>query len=337
NLPDDSPNIGNTSAGALLRTVAIGCETSMLAGRTPPENQNLEQYLNDMFDLNISLDIQNEPRLRNEIRREFFIATHGLRDTQYSLLRAISQARELIYIESPQFARTAIGAVQNPPNNTQVDLVAAIASRLAAVPNLKVIFCTPRLSDFDPSFTNWARAHYLARKDAVEALLGVAPDRVAVFHPTGFPGRPAFIRTTSVIVDDVWSCVGATHFRRRGMTFDGSVAVASLDRMLEDGYSKKVRDYRRALMGLKLGIVAPAGVGPVAGNWIRLQRPDSAFALVKDMLDQGGLGAIEPLWPGPADTDVLPAVVEAADPDGTQESNFQFMTTLASILDQLGR
>lgn len=336
NPPDDSVNTGNTSAGALLRTIAIGCETSQLAGMTPPADQNLEDYLTDLFGFTIDLDIQNEPRLRNEIRREFFIATHGLRDTQYSLLRAISQARELIYIESPQFARTALDPLAPPPNNTQVDLVAAIAARLAALPNLKVVICTPRLSDFNPAFTNWARYHYTARKEAIEMLLGVAPDRVAVFHPVGFPGRPAYIRTTSVIVDDVWSLVGAAHFRRRGMTFDGSVAIASLDRTLESGYSKKVRDYRRALMALKLAVAPPAGAVPASGEWIRLQRPESAFALVQDLLEQGGVGRIQPLWPGPSDN-VLPAQEDAADPDGTRAENFEFMTTMASILDQLGR
>ena len=56
-------------------------------------------------------------------------------------------------------------------------------------------------------------------------LLAVAQDRVAMFHPVGFPGRTAFIRTTSVIVDDVWCLVGAAHFRRRGMTFDGTTFI----------------------------------------------------------------------------------------------------------------
>jgi len=48
-----------------------------------------------------------------------------------------------------------------------------------------------------------AARHYKARTEAVSNLLAAAPDRVAVFHPVGFPGRTAFIRTTSIIVDDV--------------------------------------------------------------------------------------------------------------------------------------
>ena len=60
-----------------------------------------------------------------------------------------------------------------------------------------------------------------------------------------------------MIVDDVWCLCGATHWRRRGLTFDGSVAVASFDRQMENGYSKKVRAFRRALMAAKLAVEAP--------------------------------------------------------------------------------
>jgi hypothetical protein len=172
------------------------------------------------------------------------------------------QARELIYIESSQLARTARPG--NPAQDYEVDLVAAIVTRLQAQPNLKVIVCTPRLSDFGTSYRNFSRQHYKARSEAAGLLLSAAPDRVAIFHPVGFPGRTAFIRTTSVIVDDVWALVGAAHFRRRGMTFDGSVAIASFDRQLDEGYSKKVRDYRRALMAAKMRVPIPPPTQPAA-------------------------------------------------------------------------
>lgn len=340
NPPNDAPNVANTGSGVLLRTVAATADTSQLAEKTaPPAGLTTEQLLNDLlqkiginFNIN-GLTIKNEPRIQKEIRREFLNSKHGLRDTQYSLLRAIAEARELIYIESPQFARTAL----NNTDPSQIDLVAGLQIRLAAQPNLKVIICTPRLSDFHPSFNNWARQHYESRNEAVSLLTSLAPERVAVFHPVGFPGRPAFIRTTSVIVDDVWALVGSAHFRRRGMTFDGSAAVASFDRQLEQGYSKKVRAYRRALMALKLRVPAPVGNLAAPADWIRLERPESAFALVADLLAQGGLGRIQPLWPGPKDTVVLPADVAAADPDGTDKNNFEFMTTMAGVLNSLGR
>jgi hypothetical protein len=280
----------------------------------------------------ITVSIQNEPRLQREIRREFFVARHGLRDAQWSLRRAIAEARELVYIESPQFARTARPV--GPPQAFEVDLVAELAASLAAHPNLKVLICTPRDPDFATNFKGWWRQHYQARIEALGALLAVAPGRVALFHPVGFPGRTAFVRTTSVIVDDVWCLVGATHWRRRGMTFDGSAAIASFDRQLEHGYSLRVRAYRRALMAAKLGVQPPAPGAPPSGEWLRLARPASAFDLVADLLAQGGLGRIQPLYAGPSDTTVLPAGANIADPDGSDGAGF--VTTFAGMLNEAG-
>jgi hypothetical protein len=195
--------------------------------------------------------------------------------------------------------------------------------------------CTPRLSDFATSYRTYSRQHYKARHEAAGMLLSAAPDRVAIFHPVGFPGRTAFIRSTSVIVDDVWCLVGASHLRRRGMTFDGSVAIASFDRQMEEGYSKKVRDFRRRLMAAKLRVPAPQANQPLSGDWVRLARPDGAFAVVADLLAEGGLGRIEPLWPGPKDNQIIPEDDKAADPDGSTTD--QFWQIFSGALQELGK
>jgi hypothetical protein len=338
NDPDDSAST-DTGIGVLLETVAAGCETPWLGGLTPPApGLTIQQLINNAASAmglpppSISVSIQNEARVQREIRKEFFVARHGLRDAQWSLRRAIAEARELVYIESPQFARTARPVGQ--PQPFEVDLVAELAASLAAHPNLKVLICTPRDPDFATNFKGWWRQHYQARVEALGALLAVAPERVALFHPVGFPGRTAFLRTTSVIVDDVWCLVGATHFRRRGMTFDGSAAIASFDRQLEHGYSLGVRAYRRALMAAKLGIQPPAPGAAPSGEWLRLARPASAFDLVADLLAQGGLGRIQPLYAGPSDAAVLPAGANVADPDGSDGSSF--VTTFAGMLNEAG-
>jgi len=118
------------------------------------------------------------------------------------------------------------------------------------------------------------------------------------------------------------------------MTFDGSAAVASFDCQLEHGYSKKVREYRRALMAAKLKVQAPAPGTAPSGEWLRLGRPDSAFDLVADLLAQGGLGRIQSLYAGPSDTTVLPAQADVADPDGS--SGAGFLTTFAGMLNEAG-
>jgi hypothetical protein len=67
--------------------------------------------------------------------------------------------------------------------------VEALADRLAAHRSLRVIIATPRLPDHVPAYGGWIREALTARREAVDALRGVDPDRVVAFHPIGFPGR----------------------------------------------------------------------------------------------------------------------------------------------------
>lgn len=335
NPPQDT-KVTNTGLGVLLETVAAACETPELSVVNPPApTATVQSAVNAIAGaLGVpapTVTAANQNRVIGEIRRECVASAAGLRDALWSLRRALREARELIYIESPQFARTA--RPTGLPTAVQVDLVAEIAASLATHPNLRVVICTPRLPDFAPQFRGWSRQHFRARTEAVGNLLAVAPDRVATFHPVGFPGRPAYIRTTSVVVDDVWCLVGATHFRRRGMTFDGSAAIASIDRQMLDGYSRSVRAYRRAIMAAKLGVPAPATLVPSTA-WVRLGSPRGAFDLVASWLSQGGLGAIQPLYTGPSDTVVLPATDDMADPDGSSTGNY--LGLFASLIGEKG-
>ncbi len=320
----DSPPPAGTSSGVLLQTVAAVCETPELS--LLPEGNALDTdspiTLDQLLDtvagaLGIpspadSITIGNEDRLINEVRREYFLARHGAHDALWSLARAMSEADEFIYIETAGFARTA--RPDGDPEAHEVDLVTVMAERLAVQPNLKVVIVTPRESDLLPA--PFARRAIQQRKEAFDLLAAAAPERVMAFHPRGFPGRSALLRTTSVIVDDVWSLTGATHLRRRGMTFDGSAAIASLDRDIAAGYSRKVRHQRIALMAAKLGISAFDSEGLPVPNYQALARPASAFRLVRDLLAQKGLGLISPLWLGPEDASVLPQEHDIADPDG---------------------
>ncbi|MEO7040977.1 MAG: hypothetical protein ABI035_01830 [Gemmatimonadaceae bacterium] len=335
-VPTDS-TATNTGIGVLLETTPAICETPELSVITPPPpGATVQNLVNNLAStLGVSAPTVNlgptEPRMEQEVRREVIVSTSGLRDSLWSLHRALHDARELIYIESPQFARTAYPA--GAPKPQEIDLVDGILKALLFRPNLRLIVCTPRESDFAANYKGWSRQHYRARNDAVSTLLASVPDRVAIFHPVGFPGRSASVRTTTVVVDDVWCLTGATHMRRRGMTFDGSAAIASFDRQMENGYSKNVRAYRRNLMAAKMAVAAP-GAGSPSAEWLRLGHPLSAFQLVTDWLNDGGLGRIQPFWPGPADTTVLPATVDMADPDGSNGSTF--IATFASLLAESG-
>lgn len=337
---DDTPPPAGSSSGVLLQTVAAICETPELS-LLPPGNPfasntpiSLDQVLDTLTDalgipsVSGSIDVSNGDRLLNEIRREYFLASHGARDALWSLSRVLREADELVYIETPGFARTA--RPDGTPAAHEIDLVTVLAERMASQPNLKVIVVTPRQSDLIPA--PFARRAYVQRLEAYGILKAVDPNRVVMFHPRGFPGRHARVRSTTVVVDDVWSLTGATHFRRRGMTFDGSAAIASFDRDIVQGYSRKVRDQRIALMAACLELSPVDADGLPVPAYQRLHRPASAFGLIRDLLAQGGLGVLSPLWHGPTDDTVLPQSDNVADPDGRHGAPGDL--TLASFLSE---
>jgi hypothetical protein len=157
----------------------------------------------------------------------------------------------------------------------------------------------------------------------------------------GVPGRPLVIRTTTVVVDDVWCATGTSSFSRRELTFDGSNNVVLADWQLDRGAGVAIRAHRKSLMAAHLG-VGPAGagggapvssVGAPAADWVRLHQPVSAHAAFADVLAAGGLGKLLPLWSGPSPTApgaVLPHPPEAADPDG--RGGGTFVQTLAAAI-----
>ncbi|KMN81082.1 hypothetical protein VK98_15370 [Chromobacterium sp. LK11] len=342
NPPTAAPAaVPGTSSGVALETVCAVCETpelsllpdgNPLGSSSPITFQNLLNQLATALGLGSapSITVSNEDRLINAVRREFFVSKHGNRDSLWALTRAIGEADELIYIETAGFARTA--RPSGSPAAYEIDLAQKIADRMAANPNLKVIVCLPRETDFAPAYAPFVRRAIAQRKDAVDILQSAGAARVAVFHPRGFPGRWAQLRTTTVIVDDVWCLSGATHFRRRGMTFDGSMAVASFDRDIAGGYSRKVSAFRRQLMAAKLQVSPTDAAGLPASEWLRLQSPAAAFDLISDLLMQGGLNRLAPLWLGPTDASVIPQSDDVADPDGAAGASG--LLTLAGLLSE---
>ena len=130
----------------------------------------------------------------------------------------------------------------------------------------------------------------------------------------------------------MWALVGSSSFSRRGLTFDGSIDLSFLDRTLRQGSSSAVRELRKNAMARTL---APPAPGETANaSWVRLDRTRPAFELVREIVERGGDGLVEPLWPG-LPTSELPALDRAiADPDGRGFSTI--LGTFADILAGLG-
>jgi len=340
--PPAAPVAGTVSA-VMLETIAAICDTPELSFLPTPQPGDTIGAIQNAITNALGLAPQPPPapsnadRILVEVQREIATSKFGRRDAQWALTRAFAEARELVYIEGPAFAATARQpdppAAAVPFGPSAYDLVAALLAALNARPGLRVIICVPRMPEFAVQKAPWVRAALAHRKAAIESLTDVHPSRVAAFHPAGFPGRAALIRSTSVIVDDAWCMVGTSHIRRRGMTFDGGVDVASFDRQVAAGYSAGIAAFRRALMAAKLGVPVPGGPAQASALWTRLARPASAFDAVADLLAEGGLGRIQPIWAGPTDSQVIPQKGEVADPDGSGGADF--LTLFAGLISEI--
>ncbi len=325
--PDASPAAGQPHmAAAMLETISPTTDSPELSLLPVPSETDslavLGQSISSALGLapsTLSGAVGNETRLRHELQREIATARRGQRDAMWSIARAVAEAREYVLIESPMFARTARPTTGIRKDDT-IDLVAMLVERLDQNPRLKVMICLPRLPDFDVGKENWVRAAFRDRKEALEMLTsagGAGGMRVAAFHPIGFPGRPTVGRSTVVLVDDVYALVGTSHWRRRGMTFDGGCDVVSMDRHLDArGVSGAVARFRQELLATRLGIAIPSSPATSTALWTRLAEPESAYDVLRDLLSAGGLGRCQPAFAGPTDTAVIPEDVDKTDPDG---------------------
>jgi hypothetical protein len=136
-----------------------------------------------------------------------------------------------------------------------------------------------------------------------------------------------------VIVDDVYALVGTSHFRRRGMTFDGGCDIASIDRALNArGTSTSIARFRQELMANKLGVSVPAGPATSSALWTRLAEPEAAFDVLADLLATGGLGRCTPVFAGPTDNLVIPQSDEVSDPDGVDPDGTGLLALMLTVL-----
>ncbi len=80
-------------------------------------------------------------------------------------------------------------------------------------------------------------------------------------------------------------------------------------------------------------LVGPTdATGLPASGWLRLQSPAAAFDLIADLVMQGGLNRLAPLWLGPSDATVIPQSDDVADPDGAAGASG--LLTLAGLLSE---
>lgn len=336
-VPPAPPASPSTIAGAVLQTVPAFVETPELALISDDDVPAVDSFITGKLPGYLSMPNQTE--INRQVLREVRAAKHGRRDAQWALLRAIRHARELVYIETPLLSPTRNAAGGPSDSAAAVDLFTELANRLDVEPRLRAVILVPRVPPYVHGYEPWSMYFYAERTNVAQTLqlaAGAIPSadgkdrpRVVVAHPMGVPGRPLVIRTTTVIVDDVWMLSGTSSLSRRGLTFDGANDVVLTDWQLDRGASTAIRAHRKALMAAHLGVgpgtggvgggPAPSAVGVQYADYVRLHQPATAHEAFVDVLAAGGLGKLLPLFAGPdqsAPDAVLPHPPEVANPDG---------------------
>jgi hypothetical protein len=162
-------------------------------------------------------------------------------------------------------------------------------------------------------------------KERYQLVQGLPANQIVCFHPIGFPGRPDNIENNIIIVDDQWALTGSSAMRRRGLTFDGNTDLVFTDYDTINGHAVSIRQMRKQLFALRLGITGNATGSTIA---VLLEDPLQTFKLIREMLVAGGLGKIERLWNGRTEgiTFAEPTIDRlVANPEGNE---FNLVSTL---------
>lgn len=188
------------------------------------------------------------------VSRRILALRYGCREGATSVVAALARAEDFVYIETPALDLLEIGET-----NDTLGVANTLIQRLLQQPMLCVAICVPLeiMPGYPKTLGEYRDVALLESLAAIREAAGV--DRFVLFSPSAGPGRRLHITSTTVIVDDVYALTGTTHLWRRGLSFDSSLAVAVFDEVLQHGRPQDLRDFRRALLGGRLGL-PPAGV-----------------------------------------------------------------------------
>ena len=159
-------------------------------------------------------------------------APRGERSVARGYLKAIKQARELIYIEDQYLWSDDVGQ--------------RLADSLLENRHCRLIAVLPHYPDQDGALS--LPPNLVGRHAALSILKKAAPDRVAVYGIENHAGTPVYVHAKVCIIDDRWATVGSDNFNRRSWTHDSELSAAVWDtQVLPDGSAAYARDLRLAL------------------------------------------------------------------------------------------
>jgi phosphatidylserine/phosphatidylglycerophosphate/cardiolipin synthase-like enzyme len=162
-------------------------------------------------------------------RRGYAFAPDGEHSVARGYEKAVTRARDLIYIEDQYLWSADVGEV--------------FARALRDQPGLRLIAVVPPFPDQDGAISE--PPSLVGREAALRAMCTAGGDRVAVYGIENEAGVPIYVHAKVCIIDDEWASVGSDNFNRRSWTYDSELSAAVLDeaRALADdgGFAQRLR------------------------------------------------------------------------------------------------
>ncbi len=306
---EPTPLAGPGIWAAPLKTVSAGVEgeaillQALSLSSVYPFSSTLQDAIN-WFNTNVGIAIPAPAAtaassVARALDRRVLASAKGAREGAISLQRAISDAQDLVYIETPALDQLTIG-----PSDDRTEVISKLIARLGENRSLYVVLCVP-VHTMPGAPRGYRRVRDQLMLDTIDALRSAAGPRIAVFSPSAGPGRTLRLASTSVVVDDVYALTGTTHLSRRGLSFDSSFAAAIFDEILDGGRPLEVRQFRRRLVAERLGLT-PSLVP---------DDPADLVAAIKRVVKRGS-GRVAPFALSPADLPVTDADKDAWNRDG---------------------
>jgi phosphatidylserine/phosphatidylglycerophosphate/cardiolipin synthase-like enzyme len=169
--------------------------------------------------------LRTYPNLRRG--RDYPFARGGERSVARGYTKAISKARQLIYIEDQYLWGHQVG-----------DLFTEALRRHR---DLHVIAVVPQFTDQAGFMARTPQM--LGRARAMRQMTDAAPGRVAIYGIENHAGTPVYVHAKVSVMDDVWASVGSDNFNRRSWTHDSELSAVVVDQGAEDHspYARRLR------------------------------------------------------------------------------------------------
>jgi len=146
------------------------------------------------------------------LRRAYPFAPKGERSIARAHLKAIAQARHLIYLEEQYLWSSTVSL--------------ALAEALSANPELHLVTVLPHR----PDLSGMAELLQLeGRFEAIKQLTEAAPDRFAAYGLENHAGWPVYVHAKVVVIDDWYATIGSDNVNRRSWSHDSELAALVVD------------------------------------------------------------------------------------------------------------